>query len=115
MNSKRLLAALIVASTCTASAANAQSGIASWYGPGFHGHKTASGERFNTNALTCAHRTARFGTHLRVTNVKTGRSVVCRVTDRGPFVRGRIVDLSRASARAIGMSGTARVEVATFR
>ena len=59
MNSKRLLAALVVASTCTASAANAQSGIASWYGPGFHGHKTASGERFNTNALTCAHRTAR--------------------------------------------------------
>lgn len=80
---------------------------ASWYGPGFHGRKTASGERFNQDALTCAHKTAPFGTNYRVTY--NGRSVVCRVNDRGPFIRGRDIDLSRGAARAIGLNGVGRV------
>lgn len=96
-----------------ASIAHAETGGASWYGPGFHGRRTASGERFDQNAMTCAHRTARFGTHLRVTDTRTGRSIVCRVNDRGPFVSGRIVDLSKAAAARLGIlsRGTARVTI----
>lgn len=86
-----------------------QRGVASWYGPGFHGKRTASGMRYNMYADTCAHRSLPFGTLLRVTNRRNGRSVICRVTDRGPFVRWRVVDLSRAGARAIAMNGTASV------
>ena len=86
--------------------------MASWYGPGFHGRKTASGERFNTGALTAAHKTLPFGTRVRVVNVHTGRSVVVRINDRGPFIRGRVIDLSKAAARAIGMDGVARVKLA---
>lgn len=79
-------------------------GSASFYGPGFHGRKTASGEVFNQNALTAAHRTLPFGTKLRVTCTTTGRSVVVRVNDRGPFAgRNRVLDLSLGSAKAIGM------------
>ena len=89
--------------TCTAS----QYGV----GDGYHGRRTASGERFNTYALTAAHRTRRFGSYVIVTNKANGRSVKVRITDRGPFVRGRCVDLSRAAANAIGMGGTARVTV----
>ncbi|NJK99168.1 MAG: septal ring lytic transglycosylase RlpA family protein [Spirulinaceae cyanobacterium SM2_1_0] len=92
-----------------------QSGMASWYGPGFHGRRSASGERFNQNALTAAHRTLPFGTQVRVTNVNNGRSVVVRINDRGPFVGGRVIDLSRAAASSIGMLGSGvapvRVEV----
>jgi rare lipoprotein A len=90
-----------------------QQGLASWYGPGFQGRKTASGERFNTGALTAAHRTLPFGTRVRVVNRANGRSVVVRINDRGPYAHGRIIDLSRASASAIGISGVGRVEVAT--
>lgn len=90
----------------------AQSGVASWYGPGFHGKKTASGERFNTGSLTAAHRSLPFGTRVKVTNMRNGQSVVVRINDRGPHVAGRIIDLSKASARAIGMGGTARVKLA---
>lgn len=86
-----------------------QRGEASWYGPGFHGRRTANGEVFNTHALTAAHRTLPFGTKVRVVNEKTGRSVVVRINDRGPFARGRVIDLAQAAARQIGMSGTARV------
>ena len=89
-----------------------QSGRASWYGPGFHGRRTASGERFNTNELTAAHRTLPFGTKVRVVNKKTGKSVVVRINDRGPYAHGRVIDLSRASAQAIGISGVAPVTVA---
>lgn len=78
-------------------------GSASFYGPGFHGRKTASGEVFNQNALTAAHRTLPFGTKLRVTCTTTGRSVVVRVNDRGPFHGNRVLDLSLGSAKAIGM------------
>ena len=89
-----------------------QSGKASWYGPGFHGKLTANGERFNTNDLTAAHRTLPFGTKVRVVNKKTGRSVVVRINDRGPYAHGRVIDLSKASAQAIGISGVGTVDVA---
>lgn len=91
----------------------AQVGTASWYGPGFHGRTTASGERFNQNAMTCAHRTARFGTMLRVTDLRTGKTITCRVNDRGPFTGGRVIDLSKAAATRLGMirRGTAKVRV----
>jgi len=79
-------------------------GIASWYGPGFHGKRTASGEVFDQDAMTCAHKTLPFGTRLRVTNPANGKSVVVVVNDRGPFVAGREIDLSRGAARAIGVS-----------
>ncbi|WP_343232350.1 septal ring lytic transglycosylase RlpA family protein [Microvirga terricola] len=88
-----------------------QAGQASWYGPGFQGRRTASGERFNTNDLTAAHRTLPFGTRVLVKNRQTGQSVVVRINDRGPYVHGRVIDLSRASAQAIGISGTAPVEL----
>lgn len=93
--------------------AKTQAGKASWYGPGFHGRKTASGERFNQNAYTAAHRTHAFGTTLCVENAANGRSVAVRVNDRGPFSRGRIVDVSKRAARDLGMirSGTAPVRV----
>lgn len=80
-------------------------GIASWYGPGFHGARTANGERFDQNALTAAHRTLPFGTRVRVTNLQNGRSVVVRINDRGPFTGGREIDLSRGAAAAIGLIG----------
>jgi len=89
-----------------------QSGRASWYGPGFHGRRTASGETFNTNELTAAHRTLPFGTKVRVVNKKTGKSVVVRINDRGPYAHGRVIDLSKASAQAIGISGVGSVDVA---
>ncbi|MBR1594638.1 MAG: septal ring lytic transglycosylase RlpA family protein [Alloprevotella sp.] len=98
-------------------AANAQeyqaTGIASYYGKILHGRKTASGERFDMNKMTCAHRTLPFGTILNVRDLKTGRSVNVRVTDRGPYGRGRVVDLSLAAAKALGIEsrGVAQVEV----
>lgn len=87
----------------------AQSGKASWYGPRFHGKRTASGEVFNTNSMTAAHKSLPFGTRVKVTSRKTGKSVVVRINDRGPFVRGRIIDLSKASAKALGMAGLSEV------
>ena len=89
-----------------------QSGKASWYGPGFHGRRTASGERFNSGDMTAAHRTLPFGSRVRVVNKKTGRSVVVRINDRGPYAHGRIIDLSKASAQAIGIDGVASVALA---
>ncbi|HVI92524.1 MAG TPA: septal ring lytic transglycosylase RlpA family protein [Anaeromyxobacter sp.] len=88
-------------------------GLASFYGRRFHGRKTASGERYDMRGLTCAHPSAPFGARLRVTDLETGKSVVVTVTDRGPFRRGRIVDLSLAAARRLGMleRGVARVRV----
>ncbi len=91
---------------------NLQSGKASWYGPGFQGRRTASGERFNTQDLTAAHRTLPFGTKVRVTNTKTGQSVVVRINDRGLYAHGRVIDLSRASAQSIGIDGLAQVTLA---
>ena len=89
------------------------SGKASWYGPGFHGRRTASGQIFNQNALTAAHRYLPFGTKVKVTNIRNGRSVIVTINDRGPFVGRRIIDLSAAAAQRIGMksSGVAPVKV----
>ncbi len=88
-------------------------GVASWYGPGFHGRQTANGERYDMEAMTAAHKTLPFGTMVEVRNLDNGRTARVRINDRGPFVRGRIIDLSRAAARAIEMlgPGTARVEI----
>jgi rare lipoprotein A len=88
------------------------SGLASYYGKEFHGRKTASGEPFNMNALTAAHRTLPFNTTVRVTNAKNGKSVTVRINDRGPFVAGRIIDLSYAAAKAIGLLSVGQVSVA---
>ena len=88
-----------------------QNGQASCYGPGFHGRRTASGEIFDTRAMTAAHRTLPFGTRVRVTNKRTGRSAVVRINDRGPYAHCRVIDLSKASAEAIGMSGVASVSL----
>ena len=87
-----------------ARAALTLSGIASWYGPGLHGRKTANGERYNMYALTAAHRSLPFGTKVQVTNRKNGKSVVVRINDRGPYVGTRVIDLSRGAAQAVSMS-----------
>jgi rare lipoprotein A len=107
--SASVFAAIIVAIPIVAvsTAASAQSGIASVYA--YNGGRTASGERMTNGALTAAHRTLPFGTMVRVTNARTGRSVVVRINDRGPFVRGRVIDLSPAAARELGFSGVANV------
>ena len=88
-------------------------GWASWYGPGFHGGHSASGEAFNPKAMTAAHLTLPFGTQVRVTNLNNGRSVVVRINDRGPYGGGRILDVSQGAASALGMieSGVVRVRV----
>ncbi len=88
-------------------------GLASFYGRRFHGRRTASGERYDMRRLTCAHPSAPFGTRLRVTDLDTGRSVEVTVNDRGPYVPGRIVDVSLAAARKLGIveRGVARVRV----
>ena len=90
------------------------SGMASYYGRELAGNHTASGERFNPEELTAAHRTLAFGSKVRVTNMSTGDSVIVRINDRGPFSHGRIIDVSQAAAREIGMHrrGTARVKLA---
>ena len=87
------------------------SGSASWYGPGFHGRKTANGERYNMNALTAAHRSLPFGTRVRVTNRNNGKSVVVRINDRGPYAGGRVIDLSRGAAQAVSMMGSGVIPV----
>jgi peptidoglycan lytic transglycosylase len=88
-----------------------QEGHASWYGEAHHGQRTASGERFDMNALTAAHPTLPFGTRLRVVNLDNDRAVDVRVNDRGPIVPGRIIDLSYAAARALGALGTGIIPV----
>lgn len=106
--SVRLCAALcgaVILFAC--SSAMAESGIASVYA--YDGEKTANGERANPRGLTAAHKTLKFGTRVRVTNQRNGRSVVVRINDRGPFVRGRVIDLTPAGARALGFSGLAPV------
>jgi len=86
-------------------------GEASWYGPGFHGRKTASGERFDTYEMTAAHKTLPFGTLLKVTNLENNLWTIVKVNDRGPYIRGRVIDLSRAAKDAIEMGGTAQVKL----
>jgi rare lipoprotein A len=100
----------------SARAQKPQKGKASFYAKKFHGRKTASGERLHSDSLTCAHRTYPFGTKLKVYNPANGRSVVVRVTDRGPFVRGRIIDLSWRAAQELGIvsQGVATVFVQKY-
>jgi rare lipoprotein A len=92
-----------------------QIGVASWYGSHFQGHKTATGERFDMNTMTCAHRTLPLGTWLRVTNLKNRKTAFVRVNDRGPVVDGRIIDLSFAAAQSLGLSGVGRVKLEALR
>lgn len=92
-----------------ASAAHAESGVASVYA--YRGGKTASGERANPNAMTAAHRTLPFGSRVEVVNRRNGKRVTVRINDRGPFVRGRVIDVTPAAARALGFSGLTKVSV----
>lgn len=103
---RALLAALILCAVVMPT--RAQTGIASVYWEGKH---TANGERLCTHCLTAAHRSLPFGTRVRVTNRNNGRTVMVRINDRGPFVRGRVIDLTPAGARALGFSGLAPVDV----
>ena len=98
--------------SCTAGIARAESGIASVYG--YAGSKTASGERAQPGGLTAAHRTLKFGTKVQVTNKRNGRTVTVRINDRGPFIRGRVIDLTPAGARALGFNGLAPVTLAVL-
>jgi rare lipoprotein A len=99
-----------------AQAGSTETGIASWYGADFHGRRTSNGETYDKEKLTCAHRTLPFGSYVLVRDLDNGSSVVVRVNDRGPFAKDRIIDLSEAAARIIGMipTGTARVSIAVI-
>jgi rare lipoprotein A len=113
---KAILATMALAITAAApllARSDIGSGIASYYGNEFNGRRTASGERFDPGKLTAAHRSLRFGTQVRVTNISNNKAVVVRINDRGPWTKGRIIDLSQAAARQIGLhrSGTARVKL----
>jgi rare lipoprotein A len=105
----RLLVAASLMSCCLIATSRAETGIASVYG--YAGGKTASGERANPRALTAAHRSRPFGSTVKVTNKKNGRAVVVRINDRGPFIRGRIIDVTPAAARKLGFGGLAPVTV----
>jgi rare lipoprotein A len=114
-----LCAALFLVTGCASAprggggSAERETGVASYYAHKYHGRTTASGERFDMNDLTAAHRTLPFGTRVRVTNLDNGKSVTVRVNDRGPFVKGRVIDLSLAAAKKVDMvhAGLANVEV----
>lgn len=93
-----------------ATPAHAETCTASWYGAE-SGRQTASGERFRPEGISCAHRTRAFGSTVTVTDLRSHRSIRCRINDRGPFVRGRCIDLSHGAARGLGMDGTAKVSV----
>ena len=88
-----------------------QTGTASWYGPGFHGNRTSSGEVYDQYELTAAHQTLPLGTRVAVTNLQNGKAVEVRINDRGPFAKGRTIDLSYAAARTLGMIGPGTVPV----
>ena len=105
-----ILALPFMFSAATADTGKSQTGIASVYA--YHGSKTASGERANRHGLTAAHRTLPFGTRVKVTNKRNGKSVVVRINDRGPFIKGRIIDLTPQAASALSFSGLAPVSVA---
>ncbi len=108
-----IVSCLAVAGCATWMAPVEQMGVASWYGPGFHGNKTANGEVYDMHARTAAHRTLPFGTLVRVTRLDTGASTVVRINDRGPHVAGRVIDLSNAAANDLDMvkAGVARVRL----
>ena len=108
-----IVSCLIVAGCATWMAPEEQIGVASWYGPGFHGNKTASGEVFDMHARTAAHRTLPFGTLVRVTRLDSGASTVVRINDRGPTKRDRVIDLSNGAAQDLNLvkDGLARVRI----
>lgn len=122
-----IIALMVLASGCgtpqpkakakTKKSARQTVGMASYYGGKFHGRRTASGERFNMYALTAAHRKLPFGTLVRVTNLNNKRSVKVRINDRGPFIKGRIIDLSYAAAKKIGMlkKGVVKVRITVLK
>lgn len=105
------LISMFVFGACASTKRITESGMASWYGPDFHGKRTANGEVYNQNELTAAHKTLPFNTVVRVTNLDNGKQVTVRINDRGPYKRGRVIDLSRAAAQEVSMisAGTARV------
>lgn len=105
------ISTFLVSCGTTSSIGAFQSGVASWYGPGFHGKQTANGEKFNQEDLTAAHKTLPFNTLVRVLNVDNGKSVVVRINDRGPYAKNRIIDLSKEAARRIDMLGTGTAHV----
>ena len=109
----RVIVLVIMVSATLGLGAQTYQGKASFYGPGFHGKKCANGQVFDMNKLTCAHKTLPFGTMLKVTNLKNGKSTIVEVTDRGPYIKGRIIDLSKAAAEEIDMinAGVANVEI----
>lgn len=102
-----------VYSTLSHSKGFVQTGTASWYGPGFHGRKTANGEIYNMHALTGAHKTLPLVTYAKVTNLENKKSIVIKINDRGPFIGNRMLDLSRAAAKKLGVlhKGTAKVQL----
>lgn len=108
-----ILRLALAGSLALAAPAAAEEGIASFYGGRLHGGPTASGERFDQNAMTAAHRRLPLGSRVKVTNLANGRTVTLRINDRGPFVRGRIIDVSRGAAGQLGFvaRGLARVRV----
>lgn len=112
-----VLCSIILLTSCAGKSyfrsGNVQKGLASWYGPDFHGKLTSNKEIYNMNALTAAHKTLPFGAYVKVTNLNNGKSVIVRINDRGPFVKGRIIDLSYAAAKKLGMdiTGVAPVKI----
>lgn len=105
-----LMAVVMVYVVAAPALASVTSGGASWYS--LPGNRTANGERMNPNALTAAHRTLAFGTKVEVKNLRNGRTVVVRINDRGPFIRGRVIDVSKAAARRLGFVGAGTTRVA---
>ncbi|NIO49679.1 MAG: septal ring lytic transglycosylase RlpA family protein [Candidatus Aminicenantes bacterium] len=112
-----ILCSIILLTSCAGQSyfrsGNVQKGLASWYGPDFQGKLTSNKEIYNMHALTAAHKTLPFGTYVRVTNLNNGKSTVVRINDRGPFVKGRIIDLSYAAAKKLSMdiAGVAPVKI----
>ncbi len=108
-----VVGAFYMAGVAAPSEAKTMNGFASFYK---HGSRTANGERFNPMGLTAAHRSLPFGTRVKVTNMKTGKSVVVRINDRGPFIKNRVIDLSLGAAKVVGLnrSGVAKVQVVVF-
>ncbi len=112
-----ILCSVILLTSCAGKSyfrsGNVQKGIASWYGSDFHGKLTSNQEIYNMHALTAAHKTLPFGAYVKVTNLNNGKSIVVRINDRGPFIKGRIIDLSYAAAKKVGMdiTGVAPVKI----
>lgn len=107
------LSLVSILGTASASLVTTSNGVTSYYHPSLHGNKTANGERYNHYSFTAAHRSLPFGTKLKVTDLDTQRSVIVKVNDRGPFIKGRVLDLSGAAASSLGIKkkGIARVEI----